>query len=108
RITVGALIIAAFSVTIAFAQFQRAERATSPVSIVDEHAGHMMMASPQNAAASMPRNQNLPPDADAAKPQLDKSPRHGEWVDIKVANGPALKTFVVYPERSDKAPVVIV
>jgi len=72
----------------------------------DEHAGHVMAAMQGGAAAA--RNANLPPDADAAKPQLDKSPRHQEWVDVKMANGPAIKTFVVYPERKDKAPVVIV
>ena len=71
----------------------------------DAHAGHTMEA---QAAAAGPRNPNLPPDADAAKPQLDKSPRHQEWVDIKMTNGPALKSYVVYPERSTKAPVVIV
>src|SRR5207244_9523178 len=54
------------------------------------------------------RNANLPPDADAAKEQLAKSPRHQEWVDIKMTDGPALKSFVVYPQRSTKAPVVIV
>jgi carboxymethylenebutenolidase len=59
-------------------------------------------------AAAGPRNPNLPPDADAAKAQLASSPRHGEWVDIPMANGPALKSFVVYPERSTKAPVVLV
>ena len=50
----------------------------------------------------------LPPDAAAAPKALADSPRHGEWVDIQVAGGPALKTYVVYPERPDNAPVVIV
>jgi carboxymethylenebutenolidase len=74
---------------------------------MDEHAGHLMAVAPsaQSAAA---RNPNLPPDSDAAKPRLDKSSRHGEWVDIKQAGGPSLKSFVVYPERSTRAPVVIV
>jgi carboxymethylenebutenolidase len=72
----------------------------------DAHAGHTMEMQAPGAAA--PRNPNLPPDADAAKAQLASSPRHGEWVDIPMANGPALKSFVVYPERSTKAPVVLV
>src|SRR2546423_226597 len=71
----------------------------------DPHAGHAM---PQTAAPSGVRNPDLPPDADAAKDQLAKSPRHGEWVDIKMANGPAIHSFVVYPERATKAPVVLV
>jgi carboxymethylenebutenolidase len=73
--------------------------------IAQEHAGHTMPV-PQTAPGQ--RNPNLPPDADAAKEQLAKSSRHGDWVDIKMANGPAIKSFVVYPERSTKAPVVIV
>ena len=54
------------------------------------------------------RNPNLPPDFDAAVAQLKSSPRHAEWVDIKVGSGTPIKTFVVHPERKDKAPVVIV
>ncbi len=73
----------------------------------DPHAGHAMQAQ-QAAASNAPRNQNLPPDADSAPAQLKASPRHSEWVDIKNGNGPAIKSFVVYPERKDNAPVVIV
>ncbi|HEY8748812.1 MAG TPA: dienelactone hydrolase family protein [Tepidisphaeraceae bacterium] len=51
----------------------------------------------------------LPPDANAAKAVLDKSPRHGEWIDIMVPNQKTpLKSYIVYPERKDKAPVVMV
>jgi carboxymethylenebutenolidase len=52
---------------------------------------------------------DLPPGEQGAKAALEKSPRHGEWVEIAVANGKApLKSYIVYPERKDKAPVVIV
>ena len=44
---------------------------------------------------------------DWARAALEKSPRHGEWVTIK-HDGRAVETFVVYPERKDKAPVVLV
>lgn len=44
---------------------------------------------------------------DWAKARLNNSPRHGEWVDIKSGEW-TLKAFVVYPERKDKAPVVLV
>jgi carboxymethylenebutenolidase len=77
----------------------------------DPHAGHVM----EQAAAQAPaaaRNPNLPPSGDndgaQAVEQLKSSPRHGEWVDIKGSNGTPIKAFVVYPERRDKAPVVIV
>jgi carboxymethylenebutenolidase len=44
---------------------------------------------------------------DWAKARLEKSPRHGEWVEFKSGER-TLKAFVVYPERKDKAPVVLV
>jgi carboxymethylenebutenolidase len=44
---------------------------------------------------------------DWTKERLNKSPRHGEWVDFKSGNR-TIKAFVVYPERKDKAPVVLV
>lgn len=51
----------------------------------------------------------LPPGEEGALARLQKSPRHGEWADVKLpGGGPALRTWVVYPERKDKAPVVIV
>lgn len=44
---------------------------------------------------------------DWAKAQLDKSPRHREWVDVK--NGSrTVHCFVVYPEVAKAAPAVIV
>ncbi|MEO5722551.1 MAG: dienelactone hydrolase family protein [Chthoniobacterales bacterium] len=42
-----------------------------------------------------------------AKPRLNDSPRHGEWVEYKSGER-TLKAFVVYPEKKAKAPVVIV
>jgi carboxymethylenebutenolidase len=51
----------------------------------------------------------LPPGDAQAREALEKSPRHGEWMDIKIPGSEAfLRTWVVYPERKDKAPVVIV
>ena len=44
---------------------------------------------------------------DWAKERLLKSPRHGEWVNLKSADR-TIKAFVVYPERKDKAPVMLV
>jgi len=50
----------------------------------------------------------IPPDADHAKEALAKSPRHGEWADVKLPDGTKLVTWVVYPEKKEKAGVVIV
>ena len=49
-----------------------------------------------------------PPGEDTAEQALNASPRHGEWADVDLGAGaPKLRTWVVYPERKDKAPVVI-
>jgi carboxymethylenebutenolidase len=42
-----------------------------------------------------------------ARPRLNTSPRHGEWVEVKSGDR-TLKAFVVYPERKEKAPMVLV
>lgn len=61
------------------------------------------------AAAPAARDANLPPSDAQAKAALEKSPRHGEWVDIKLpSGGTPIRTWVVYPERKEKAGVVIV
>src|SRR5437773_11095947 len=44
---------------------------------------------------------------DFGKERLNNSPRHGEWVDIKSGER-TIKAFIVYPERKDKAPAVLV
>jgi carboxymethylenebutenolidase len=85
---------------------------------VDPHAGHAMemQAAAPAAQPAAPRNPNLPPTGDAAgdkysvvKAQLESSSRHVDWIDVKASNGgKPIRSFVVYPERKDKAPVVIV
>jgi carboxymethylenebutenolidase len=66
--------------------------------------------SPSPAAApASPRDEKLPAAEETAKAALEKSPRHGEWVDVKVPSGGSpVRTWVVYPERKGKAGVVIV
>jgi carboxymethylenebutenolidase len=44
---------------------------------------------------------------DTAKERLEHSPRHGEFVTVD-AGGAPVRVWVVYPERKDKAPVVVV
>ena len=60
-------------------------------------------------AFTRPSNDKIPVSGDPAGAEVLKtSPRHGEWVDIAMPSGPALKSWVMYPERSDKAGVVLV
>jgi carboxymethylenebutenolidase len=49
----------------------------------------------------------IPPPEEAAKDRLDASPRHGEWITVEAPGG-AVRTWIVHPQRSDKAPVVVV
>ncbi|HYM62149.1 MAG TPA: dienelactone hydrolase family protein [Thermoanaerobaculia bacterium] len=73
-----------------------------------EHAKEKPAATATAPAPAAPVNEAIPPDADRAKEALAKSPRHGEWVDLKLPDGVKLLTWVVYPEKSKKAGVVIV
>lgn len=50
----------------------------------------------------------LPPSEADAKKRIESSPRHGEYVDVALAGGKPIRSYVVYPEVKDKAPVVIV
>ncbi len=52
--------------------------------------------------------QTLPAMGDSATARLNASPRHGEWVKVAAGGGDTVNTWVVYPERRDKAPVVVV
>lgn len=94
RISLGAVTLATVGLWVA------------PALAQDPHAGHAMQT-PQTSAVPGQRDPKLPPDNTAAKEQLASSARHGEWVDVRTASGP-VNSFVVYPERSSKAPVVVV
>ena len=62
-----------------------------------------------SAGASAADKPAPPPGEKEAKERLNTSPRHGEFVDVAVPGQEVkLKTYVVYPERKEKAPVVIV
>jgi len=76
----------------------------------DPHAEHAKEAAakPSPAAAPAPRNEAIPPDADQVKDALAKSPRHGEWVDVALPGGAKLVTWAVYPEKKEKAGIVLV
>ena len=79
------------------------------VPTADSHSGadHAALAT-SKAIAAAPQTQGLPPDAAGAPARLGSSPRHGEWVTIRTVGGDSLRAWVVYPERSTKAPVILV
>ncbi|HUF67485.1 MAG TPA: dienelactone hydrolase family protein [Longimicrobiales bacterium] len=54
-----------------------------------------------------PAQNTLPAGEDDATARLDTSPRHGEWVMIRSGQD-SIRSWVVYPERADNAPVVVV
>jgi carboxymethylenebutenolidase len=82
----------------------------APVLVAAGAAAQAPPPAAPKAAASSPAavKDAIPPDADHAKESLAKSPRHGEWVDVKLADGTKVVTWVVYPEKKEKAGVVIV
>jgi len=53
-------------------------------------------------------DKSLPADTAHVAVRLATSPRHGEWALIRTPEGDSVKAWVVYPERSTRAPVVIV
>ncbi len=59
------------------------------------HAEHQMAAPPASVSQ------------DWAKQRVDHSPRHHEWVNVKLGNR-VVSAFVVYPEVKTKAPAVVV
>jgi carboxymethylenebutenolidase len=76
-----------------------------------DHDHHQAAPAPpaQPAAPAAAKNPALPAPEEGAKAVLESSPRHGEWAEVKIAGREApVKLWVVYPERKDKAPVVIV
>lgn len=50
----------------------------------------------------------LPADAESALARLNSSPRHAEWTVIRTGDADSVRAFVVYPESSEPAPVVLV
>lgn len=67
-------------------------------------AGGIALPAPQLLA------QDLPPGNEDATERLNSSPRHGEWVEFDAAGDGSepVRAWLVYPERPDPAPVVVV
>ena len=77
------------------------------VPATDTHTDHGA-PSPSPAVVTASDSRGLPPDASGALARLSASPRHSEWAIIRTGDGDSLRVWVVYPERSSKAPVVVV
>ncbi len=72
----------------------------------DAHAGHEPSAT--SAAAPARDVASIPASATTVAERLAKSPRHGEYVTVRTGPSDSVRAWVVYPERSSKAPVVVV
>ena len=74
----------------------------------EDHSAHMM-ESKSKTVAVVQQDEKLPAGEEGAKAALEKSPRHGEWVDIKYEGSEfPIRTWIVYPEKKEKAAVVLV
>ena len=82
-----------------------------------QHEGHgqqpaAVVASQQPAPQALTppekMDDSIPPAAEFVAAALVKSPRHGEWMDIRMGNGTPIRSWIVFPESKSKAGVVIV
>ena len=77
----------------------------APSLLAQDH-DHAAATGPTARPHSM-NNKDLPADEVGAKTRLNSSPRHAEWITIASPSG-SVNSFIVYPERRAKAPVVVV
>lgn len=106
RLLQVAALLACVAAGYTIAQMQTSSVAAA-ASTADEHASHGdhvaaggVTIDPQQAAV-------IPASGATAAQRIAASPRHGEWVAIKVGATDSVMAWVVYPERATKAPVVI-
>ena len=88
---------------------------TSPAVAADGHAGHDMGggtsgSGPATAASAPAQGAGVAPGAAESAARIQASPRHAEWAMIPTGPGASdsIAAWVVYPERRDNAPVVVV
>lgn len=65
-------------------------------------------SSNQQGDSAAVRAPGTAPSAATAQARLSASPRHGEWVMVRTGANDSVRAWIVYPERSTKAPVVVV
>jgi carboxymethylenebutenolidase len=103
RFLVGLAITAA--VVGAYGAGRRASEASAALP-ADEHAGHVM--SVESAIGAPRQDRALPAGAGTVAERLAASPRHAEWVKIGVPGMDSIMAWVVFPERRDNAPVLVI
>ena len=89
---------------------------TSEQAATDDHAGHDMGNAAQGAGSLAPsaaiaqQDRGVAAGAADVAARLQASPRHAEWAMVPTAPGArdSIAAWVVYPERRDNAPVVVV
>jgi carboxymethylenebutenolidase len=93
----------------ASSQLQSGQPSSSEVDDVWVHVAHGEPES-THSGTQQPSDAALPAGAATVAARLAASPRHGEYVMIARTAGGAdsLRAWVVYPQRRDKAPVVVV
>lgn len=74
----------------------------------DDHADHAAME--MSAPSGTRQDPRIAPGAAEAAARLQASTRHGEWAMVPLQPGgkDSIAAWVVYPERRDNAPVVVV
>jgi len=98
--------IVTLTLTMALVMPVLAKQATGAGQMPPGAAGTARQGQP---AYTAPKNDAVPPADPYVDETLKTSPRHGEWVDIKVPGGATpIKSYVVYPVRTGKAGVVVV
>ena len=73
----------------------------------DEHASHSAEPAGSQSAASAQRV-TLPASAAGATARVSATPRRNEWAMIRTGPSDSVAAWVVYPQRTTKAPVVVV
>ena len=73
----------------------------------DDH-DHDAISTGSAAGDVMQQRAGLPAGATTVAQRLASSPRHAEWAMIRTGPSDSVRAWVVYPERRDSAPVVVV
>jgi len=85
-----------------------------PAAVIDEHAGHQDLgdagasASVRASSPASSQGAGLPASRSGAAERIAQSPRHGEWAVVKTGPADSVMTWLVFPERRDNAPVIVV
>ncbi|MEP6780953.1 MAG: dienelactone hydrolase family protein [Gemmatimonadaceae bacterium] len=99
-------VVAALGIGFSAGRMNLKPASSADVTAHDPHANHVM----EIGGPAMPgfvQSSTIPASGTTAPDRIAKSPRHAEWVAIKVNATDSVMAWVVYPERKDKAPVVI-